>query len=50
MMRSAQPAVRGKAGLVWSLLNETIDEFARDRGELLAAALAFYTCFQWHRS
>jgi membrane protein len=37
--------LRLKSGLrlAWSLLNDTVDEFVRDRGDLLAAALAFYT-------
>jgi len=29
--------------LAWELLNDTFDEFTKDRADLLAAALAFYT-------
>lgn len=28
---------------VWRLANETLDEYSKDRGDLVAAALAFYT-------
>lgn len=30
-------------GLSWKLANETLDEFSKDRGDLVAAALAFFT-------
>ncbi len=51
MMRAYPPEMnlpgerkpRSTLRLVWTLLNETIDEFSKDRGDLVAAALAFYT-------
>lgn len=35
--------LKSKLKLAWALLNETHDEFTKDRADLLAAALAFYT-------
>jgi membrane protein len=35
--------LKSKLRLAWALLNETLDEFTKDRADLLAAALAFYT-------
>jgi membrane protein len=35
--------LKSKLRLAWALVNETLDEFQKDRADLLAAALAFYT-------
>jgi membrane protein len=35
--------LKSKLRLAWALFNETLDEFQKDRADLLAAALAFYT-------
>lgn len=35
--------VRQGLGILWKLGRETFDEFSKDRGDLVAAALAFYT-------
>lgn len=40
------PAPRGKAGFLrtaWLIINETLDDYSRDRGDAAAAALAFHT-------
>lgn len=34
---------RRGCGLAWNIANQTLDGFARDRGDLLAAALAYHT-------
>ena len=34
---------RRGSGLAWEVANQTYDGFTRDRGDLLAAALAYYT-------
>jgi membrane protein len=36
-------SLRKHLGVAWTLINETIDEYSRDRADLMAAALAFYT-------
>lgn len=43
MRFGALTKLRDGGKLVWSLLSDTIDEFSKDRGDLLAAAHAFYT-------
>lgn len=42
---TAQPTAtaRSKLSKLWHLANETLDEFSKDRGDLVAAAIAFYT-------
>lgn len=35
--------VPARLKVAWSLIDETLDEYSRDRGDLLSAALAFYT-------
>ncbi|HMA91968.1 MAG TPA: YihY/virulence factor BrkB family protein [Polyangiaceae bacterium] len=42
---TAQHTATARSGLskLWHLANETLDQFSKDRGDLVAAALAFYT-------
>lgn len=35
--------IRSRLSELWHLINATLDEFSKDRGDLVAAALAFYT-------
>jgi membrane protein len=37
------PPLKSTLRVAWELLSDTFDEFAKDRADLLAAALAFYT-------
>lgn len=42
-MRMSVDSTRRRLKVVWTLLNQTIDDYSRDRADLMAAALAFYT-------
>jgi membrane protein len=37
------PAGESRLQIAWRLINETLDDFSRDRGDIAAAALAFHT-------
>jgi membrane protein len=39
----SNPPLKSKLRVAWELLSDTFDEFAQDRADLLAAAIAFYT-------
>jgi membrane protein len=36
-------AAESRLRVAWRLINETLDDFSRDRGDIAAAALAFHT-------
>jgi membrane protein len=39
----SKPRLKSTLRRAWDLLSDTLDEFAKDRADLLAAAIAFYT-------
>jgi membrane protein len=39
----SKPPLKSRLKVAWELLSDTFDEFAQDRADLLAAAIAFYT-------
>lgn len=43
LFRAAFGSLRRRAELAWRLASETLDEFSKDRGDLVAAGIAFYT-------
>lgn len=43
MLHQEPSRLRRFVGTFWKLANETLDEYSKDRGDLVAAALAFYT-------
>lgn len=43
MARRIMNWLRQRAGVAWAVIDETLDEFSRDRGDLVAAGIAFYT-------
>src|SRR5688572_853334 len=39
----SNPRLKSTLRTAWALVSDTADEFAKDRADLLAAAIAFYT-------
>ncbi len=43
MVRRSTIQLRQRGRLAWGIVNETLEEFSKDRGDLVSAGIAFYT-------